>query len=89
MYTRKKEIMEKQKTIGFISYADPKDKTAWSGTIHHLYNSIENSGYNVIWIKARFSKWIKYYQKFLNRLSKQSNKHYSIAYLTCRIPNSS
>lgn len=72
--------MEKQKTIGFISYADPKDKTAWSGTIHHLYNSIENSGYNVIWIKARFSKWIKYYQKFLNRLSKQSNKHYSIAH---------
>ena len=80
MYTRNKEILETQKTIGFISYADPKDKTAWSGTIHHLYNSIENSGYNVIWIKARFSKWIKYYQKFLNRLSKQSNKHYSIAH---------
>ena len=72
--------MEKRKTIGFISYADPKDKTAWSGTIHYLYNSIENSGYNVIWIKARFSKWIRHYQKFLDRLSKRSNKHYSIAH---------
>lgn len=72
--------MEKQITIGFISYADPMDKTAWSGTIHHLYKSIEGAGYNVIWIKARFSKWIKYYQKLLDSLSKYSGKRYSIAH---------
>lgn len=56
------------------------DKTAWSGTIHHLYKSIEGAGYNVIWIKARFSKWIKYYQKLLDSLSKYSGKRYSIAH---------
>lgn len=72
--------MKKQIIIGFISYADPKDKTAWSGTIYHLYKSIEKAGYDVIWIKARFSKWIRHYQKLLDYLSKHSNKRYSIAH---------
>lgn len=72
--------MEKQIIIGVISYADPTDKTAWSGTIHHLYKSIERAGYKVIWVKAKFSKWMKYYQKLLDYFSKHSGKRYSIAH---------
>lgn len=41
--------------IGFVSDIDPfTDRTSWSGTVYKLRESIEQAGYEVVWIK--FSK---------------------------------
>ena len=49
------------KVIGYISESNPfEDRVAWSGLIYKLRESIQQAGYDVVWIPFKTdTKWLK------------------------------
>lgn len=61
-----------KKVIGFVSKADPyHDRTAWSGTVYKLRESIELAGFEVIWIPYGES-WLATFYIYLIKILNHS-----------------
>lgn len=59
------------RVVGYVSEANPfTDKTAWSGLIYKIRESIEHAGCKVVWIKCRphgkLSKLCKMWNEYLH-----------------------
>lgn len=61
-----------KKNIGFISESDPfADRVAWSGTLFKIRESLENAGFNVVWIPVKSNTFIeKVYKACIKLYSK-------------------
>lgn len=87
--------MDRKIRVGYISYKSPFDKKAWSGTLYQLYQSIENAGFEVVWIPGKWDIWSKGYVWLLNKgikifMHKRGflwNKTLFVAHSLCRSVN--
>lgn len=60
-------IMKKIR-IGFISSNPPTDKRVWSGSIHNVYTSLLNEGFEVVWIPISYSEKNQKLFSFIGKL---------------------
>lgn len=70
-------MLKKEIKIGFISEVDPKDKKALSGTPYKMYDALQNSVGEVIWIPVERGIVYKMYQILLTLLARLTHRNVS------------
>lgn len=59
--------------IGVITSVSPKDKKSSSGTIYTMCKSLEDKGFEIIWLPIKYTFLYKSINYFLNRIGKLFN----------------
>ncbi len=69
--------MKKQK-LGFISWTDPRDRRAMSGTYYKIYESLSSLGYDIVWLQIRATWTYRLLCKMASLAKKVTGKGFDV-----------
>jgi len=74
-------MVDKNKVkIGFISWNDPNDRRASSGTPYKIFEQLKNIGCEIIWIKVNTTYIYRIYNKLISVYNKLARKRIDVSH---------
>lgn len=64
--------------LGFISWADPRDRRAMSGTYYKIYESLSSLGYDIVWLQIRATWTYRLLCKMASLAKKVTGKGFDV-----------
>lgn len=64
--------------LGFISWTDPRDRRAMSGTYYKIYESLSSLGYDIVWLQIRATRSYRLLCKMASLAKKVTGKGFDV-----------
>ncbi len=64
--------------LGFISWTDPRDRRAMSGTYYKIYESLSSLGYDIVWLQIRATWTYRLLCKMASLAKKVTGKGFDV-----------